>query len=58
MEADAAAGAPLRAALCRGRLSGDLPARGFFDKAAALGFDTSDPVAFTAAQRDRLQNLP
>ncbi len=54
MEADAVAGAPLRAALCRGRLSGDLPARGFFDKAAALGYDVSDPAALVDEHRRRL----
>jgi hypothetical protein len=55
MEADTAAGMPLRAALCEARLTPGLPARGFFDKAAALGHDVSDPVAFTAAQRRRLR---
>lgn len=54
MEEDAAAGRPLRAALLEGRLAGGLPARGFFDKAAELGFDTGDPVAFTQAHRARL----
>lgn len=51
MEADAAAGHPLRAALCEGRLERGLPARGFFLKAADLGFDVSDPTGFVAAQR-------
>lgn len=54
MAEDAAAGQPLRAALCEGRLSGGLPARGFFEAAAALGFDTADPAAFTQHQRARL----
>ena len=54
MEADARAGLPLRAALCEGRLAGGLPARGFFDKAADLGFDTSDPQALTAQHRAAL----
>lgn len=54
MQQDAAAGRPLRAALMRGRLSGDLPARGFFDAAAALGYDVSDPVAFTLHHRAEL----
>ncbi len=54
MEADARAGLPLRAALCEGRFAGGLPARGFFDKAADLGFDTSDPPALTAQHRAAL----
>ena len=54
MEADARAGQPLRAALCEGRLNGGLPARGFFDKAAELGCDISDPAAFVARQRAAL----
>jgi len=56
MEADAASGKPFRAALLRQRLSPDhLPAPGFFRKAAALGHDTRDPAAFTAAHRARLR---
>lgn len=51
MEVDAAAAQPLRAALCEGRLAGGLPAPGFFLKAAALGFDVSDPAGFVAGQR-------
>lgn len=58
MEADAAAGRPLRAALCAGRLSGGLPARGFFDKAAALGRDIADPAAMAAAERQALFSAP
>jgi hypothetical protein len=55
MEADAAQGQPFRAALLRQRLSPDhLPAPGFFQKAAQLGFATDDPAAFTAEQRRRL----
>lgn len=55
MVCDAAAGRPLRAALLCQRLSADLlPAPGFFAKAAALGFDTSAPSAFVAAERERL----
>lgn len=54
METDARAGLPLRAALCEGRLSGGLPARGFFDKAAELGYDTGDPAAFVARHRAAL----
>jgi hypothetical protein len=55
MEHDAAAGKPFRAALLRQRLSPEnLPAPGFFQKAAALGHATDDPAAFTADQRRRL----
>jgi hypothetical protein len=52
MEHDAATGKPFRAALLRQRLSPDhLPAPGFFQKAAALGHDISDPKAFTEHHR-------
>ena len=51
MEQDAALGQPLRAALCKGRLTDGMPARGFFEKAAELGFDVSDPMGFVALQR-------
>ncbi|MFN3724056.1 MAG: hypothetical protein ACK4VZ_13520 [Paracoccaceae bacterium] len=54
METDARAGAPLRASLCEARLGNGLPARGFLEKAAALGFDVSDPSAFVALHRRRL----
>jgi hypothetical protein len=55
MELDAAHGRPFRAALLCQRLSPDhLPAPGFFQKAALLGADTSDPAAFTADHRLRL----
>ena len=54
MEDDARTGAPLRAALCEGRLNHGLPARGFFDKAADLGFDVSDPHGFVTLQRTAL----
>lgn len=54
MEEDAAAGQPLRAALMEGRLSGGLPARGFFEKAAALGLETGEDAAFVADHRARL----
>lgn len=53
METDAAAGRPLRAALVTQR-GGTLPAQGFFDRAAALGLDTSDPAAMVADHRRRL----
>ena len=55
METDAALGQPFRAALLNARGS-DLPARGFFDKAAALGVDTSDPAALVAHHRHRLSS--
>jgi hypothetical protein len=55
MEEDAAQGRAFRAALLQQRLSPDhLPAPGFFQKAAALGADVSDPAAFAADQRRRL----
>ena len=54
MDIDTGRGAPLRAALCEGRLAGGQPARGFFDKAALLGHDLSDPVAMVAAHRQAL----
>lgn len=54
MEQDAAAGLALRAALLSARGT-TLPARGFYEKAAELGFDISDPAAFAALQRQRLR---
>lgn len=54
MDQDAASGQPLRAALCEGRLSGGLPAQGFFLKATSLGFDVSDPAGFVAGHRAAL----
>ena len=48
MAEDAAAGRPFRAALACGRLSGDLPARGFYETAAALGRDMTAPGAVEA----------
>lgn len=53
MAEDAAAGRPFRAALAEGRLSGGLPARGFYETAAALGRDLSAPGA-VAAERAAL----
>lgn len=56
MEQDAAQGKPFRAALIRQRLSvDDLPAPGFFQKAAELGVDPSDRIAFVKDQRVRLR---
>lgn len=54
MEADTAAGHPLRAALCDARLTPGLPAPGFFEKAAALGYDLTAPVEFVRRQRHDL----
>ncbi|MGO4907812.1 hypothetical protein ACEN2J_05700 [Pseudorhodobacter sp. W20_MBD10_FR17] len=54
MTEDAATGLPLRAVLCRAKLS-DLPAAGFFEKAAQLGrFDGADPAEFAASERAAL----
>jgi len=53
MAEDAARGHPLRAALVTARGS-PLPAPGFYDKAASLGFDLSDPVAFVAHHQSLL----
>lgn len=53
METDAAAGAPFRAALLNARGT-TLPARGFFDKAASLGADTSDLAQLAQDHRQRL----
>lgn len=55
MESDARTGHPFRAAVMEGRLSGGLPAQGFFLKLAALGVDVPDPAAFVAAERARLR---
>jgi hypothetical protein len=55
MEVDAAQGRPFRAAVLCQRLSPErLPAPGFFQKAAELGCDVSDPKAFAEGQRHRL----
>lgn len=52
METDAATGQPLRAALCAGRLAQGLPAVGFFEKAASLGYNVGDsPEAFVQQHR-------
>lgn len=57
MDIDAARGHPFRAVVLRQRLSADLlPAPGFFQKAAALGADISDPAAYTADLRRRLSS--
>ena len=51
MEQDARAGQPLRAALCKGKLSQELPAQGFFMKCAELGIDVDNPATFVAWHR-------
>lgn len=54
MAEDVMAGRPLRAALCHARGS-DLPAKGFFDVARALGrFDGTEAAAFVTAERAAL----
>ena len=55
MEEDAAAGAPQRAALLEGRLSGGLPAQGFFQKLAELGITPADAAAYVAETRAALR---
>ena len=59
MADDWAAGRPFRAALCVGRLSGGLPAPGFFHTARALGRylgspDGPEAEAFVRAERSAL----
>jgi hypothetical protein len=59
MEEDAAHGRPFRAALLRQRLSpDDLPAPGFFEKAATLGRPAEAPAAFICLERARLKKSP
>ncbi len=53
MDIDAAANRPLRAALVTARGS-SLPAPGFFQKAASLGFDASSPEALHTHHLARL----
>jgi hypothetical protein len=57
MAEDAAAGRPFRAALVAGRLSGGMPAAGFFQAAARLGRPAADPAGFVAAERAALAGL-
>jgi hypothetical protein len=55
MEEDARAGKPLRAAVLRQRMSPrQMPAPGFFEKAAELGYQISDTEAFVEDHRRRL----
>jgi Mn2+/Fe2+ NRAMP family transporter len=61
MEADAAAGRPLRAALLAGRTRDGLPAAGFFEAAARLGryhgpSHGPEAAEFAAAERRALFN--
>jgi hypothetical protein len=56
MAEDAAQGRPFRAVVCCGRLSGGLPAPGFFEAARRLGRDPGpDPAAYVAAERAALR---
>lgn len=58
MDEDAANDRPFRAAVCTARLSNNMPALGFFEKAMQLGyFDGTDQAGFVAAQRNALFNL-
>ena len=58
MDQDAAASHPFRAALVSGRRNNNLPAPGFFAKAAALGrYDGTDPAAYIATERRTLSTL-
>jgi hypothetical protein len=55
MEADAAAGLPLRAVLCRAKTGNGLPAVGFFEAAARLGrFGGLDAEDYVARERATL----
>lgn len=58
MQEDATQGRPLRAALVVGRLNGDMPAAGFFLKAAELGLlQDQRPEEFLQNQREGLWHL-
>ena len=57
MEEDASQGLPFRASLCEARLSGGMPAPGFFAKVAALGREIGDPQQFVATERAALKGL-
>ena len=62
MAEDAAAGRPFLASVCEGRLSGGLPARGFFETARRLGRysgpdDGAEARAFAEAERLALREL-
>ncbi len=57
MEEDTALNLPFIAARVISRTS-PIPARGFFDKAQALGRDVRDPAAMHATELAALRNLP
>lgn len=58
MEEDATQNRPFRAVVLSGRLAKDLPAQGFFDKAANLGrYQTQDPADYVATERASLVAL-
>jgi len=55
MEEDAAQNHPFRAVVLSGRLAKDLPAQGFFDKAAELSrYQGQDAAEYVAAERAAL----
>ena len=55
MEEDAAQNHPFRAVVLSGRLAKDLPAQGFFDKAAELGrYQGQDAADYVATERAAL----
>jgi hypothetical protein len=55
MDEDAALDRPFRAAVVSGRLAQDLPAAGFFEKAALLGRSVTEPQTFIEAERAALR---
>jgi hypothetical protein len=58
MEEDAAMNYPFRAVVLSGRLAKDLPAQGFFDKAASLGrYQSQDPADYVATERAALTHF-
>jgi hypothetical protein len=57
MAADHAAGRPLLAAVCAGRLNNGQPAEGFFIKALELGLDVTDRAGLVQCQRAALHAL-
>ena len=54
MEEENARGEPLRAVLCFGRLTDGLPARGFYEKATALGYVVDNADTFASTMRKQL----
>ena len=59
MHEDMAAGRPFLAAMCEGKLSGGIPALGFFQMARALGryngpLSGPEAVAFALSERSQL----